>query len=209
MVTDNDIGSSIFTPAFRSERFSFRFGWRRAKRHAAQRHFGIDPTWRRTVGGGGTACGFAKGACGRGTGANARAVAYRSTAAVGQSGRQPTIGRAVAKGPASRVTDPKTVHRKGQEIFSCPDAYRLSCPRDGGVDHHLVIRHRHDRSETKIRPLVFNLKRKSNEIPGATDSDPDAVVSWDRRLRAAPAADRRGPFSCARIDCAASLAGNR
>ena len=55
---------------------------------------------------------------------------------------------------------------------------------------------------------MFNLKRQSHEILGAADRDPDAVIYWDRRLRAAPAADRRGPFSCARIDCAASLAGS-
>ena len=40
------------------------------------------------------------------------------------------------------LTDPRTVRRKRQEILSCPDIYRLSCPRGGGVDRHMVIRHR-------------------------------------------------------------------
>ena len=117
---------------------------------SALTRLGVDP-WEEAA----TACGFAKGACHRGNGVDRRPVADGSTAAFRQSGHQPPTGRAVAKAPASRAANSRTDRRKGQEILSCPDAYRLSCPRGGAVDRHLVIRHRHDRSKTKIRPLVF------------------------------------------------------
>ena len=53
------------------------------------------------------------------------------------------------KHPQAEPPTRRTDRRKGQEILSCPDAYRLSCPRGGAVDRHLVIRHRRDRSKRK------------------------------------------------------------